>query len=312
MSPRERNLAMIVGAMVALWGASIGWNKYQTALERNSNEQINAAQELSTAKTAALRGRRAQGKIRKWNKQSLPTDADFAKSLYQDWLRQQLTAAGLTVKSLTATTPRSQSKSYREYNFAVSATGQLSQLSEFLYKFYQAKHLHRISATTLTPTEAGKGLTISLDVDAIALPKADREDLLAEGTVEALQQPFEAFKDSIEPRNLFAKYEPPRPPVAEASRPPETQGDDEAAQAIFSGIHYGDDGWLMLVRMRESGKLLYFREGDEISIGRFQGTIEELDGDRRRAVVETGRRRVQVLFGKPLSEAYPLRERRAS
>lgn len=312
MTPRERNLALIVGAMVALWGASIGWKKYQTALEQNSNAQINAAQELSTAKTAALRGRRAQGKLRKWNKQSLPTDPDFAKSLYQDWIRRQLTDAGLTVKSLAASSPRSQSKSFSEYNFAVSATGKVTQLADFLYKFYQAKHLHRISQTTLTPSEDRQSLTISLEVDAIALPKADREDQLAEGTIESFQRPFEAFQQSIEQRNLFAKYEAPKPEVAEVRDRPEPQGEDEAAKAIFSGIHYGDDGWLMLVRMKESGKLLYFREGDEISIGRFQGTIEELDGDQRRAVVDTGRRRVQVLFGKPLSEADPLRERRAS
>lgn len=308
MNQREKKLALAVGAMVLLWGANLGWGKYRTALERNDNEQIAAATELSTAKTAELRGRNAQSRLRKWNKQALPTDPDFAKSLYQDWLRERLTKAGLNVKSLTVSTPRSSSKSYQQYSFTVSATGKLAQLTDFLYEFYQAKHLHRISNTTLTPAEDNKGLTIALTVDALSLPNADRENQLAAGTLETFQQSLDEFKEMISGRNLFAKYEPAKPTVAQTDKPQAAQ-DDAASKATFSGIHYGEDGWLMLVRMKESGKLHYFREGDEISIGEFQGTIEQLDGDRRRAIVDTGRRRVQILFGKTLAEAIPMRRR---
>ncbi len=307
MSDREKKLALLVGAAVLLWGANVGWGEYQTALQRNENEQFAAAQELSDAKTATLRGRRAQSKLRKWSKQSLPTDHDFATSLYQDWLRAQLTKAGLSVKSLGVTTPQSRSDSYQEFAFNVSATGKLAQLTDFLYDFYQSKHLHRISQTTLTPSDDGDSLTIALTVDALALPDADRAEQLAEGTLETLMQSLDEYKEVIGERNVFAKYERKSSAPAGPPRPP---GSDEATKATFSGIHYGEDGWLMLVRMKESGKLYYFREGDEISIGQFRGTVEELDGDRRRAVVSTGRRRMQIFFGKTLAEAIPMRGRR--
>lgn len=313
MNEREKKLALAVGAMVALWAASIGWQKYQTALESNENAQLQVAQELSEAKTATLRGRRAQGKLRKWSKQSLPRDPDFAKALYEDWLRQQLTEAGLTVKSLDATEPLSSSRSYKQFTFGVSATGKLKQLTDFLYKFYQSKHLHRISQTTLSPAADDKQkqlLTISMSVDALALPSADREDQLASGNIETLKQPLSQFQEMIGGRDLFTKYEPPKPAVAEVDQPIKV-ANDEASKATFSGIHYGDSGWLMLVRMEETGKLLYFREGDQISIGQFQGTVEQLDGDQRLAVVLTGSQRVQVLFGKALSEAVPMRGRRS-
>ena len=135
MNDREKFLAVAVAAMVALWGASQGWTKYQTALDKNLNTQRSVAQELSTTRTATARGRRAQQKLRKWQRQSLPTDADIAKSLYQDWLQQQLTSAGLKVKELNIRSPRASSANYRQFTFKINATGKLKQLTEFLMAF---------------------------------------------------------------------------------------------------------------------------------------------------------------------------------
>ena len=307
MNDREKTLALAVGAMVLLWAANIGWTRYQSALQANQNNQTQVAQELSEAKTAVLRGRRAQSRLRKWNKQSLPTDPDLARALYQDWLREQLSTAGITVKNLDVSMPRSSSKSYQQFTFTVSASGDLEQFTAFLYKFYQAKHLHRLSQTTLSPVDDRGTLNITLKVDALALPNADRADQLASGSLDAFDQSVDEFQALIGERDIFSVYQPPKPPeqpaeeVAEA--PPE---DDEAEQAMFSGIHYGDDGWLMLISMQDSGELLYFREGDEIQIGQFSGIIEQLDGSRRRAVISTKTGQVEVRFGKTLAKARPL------
>lgn len=304
MNDREKILAAAVAAMVLLWGANQGWEKYHVALKKNINTQQNVAQKLSTARTAKLRGQRAQHKIRQWQRESLPTDQDIAKSLYQDWLQQQLTAAGLTVKELSISSSRTSSTSYQQFSFVVSATGKLEQLTDFLYGFYQSKHLHRISKADLTPSEDRKSLTISLTVDALSLADADREDKLADGTHNEFKQTLDQFRESIVGRNLFATYQPGKTEQKGAS------GEDtEAAQAKFSGINYGRDGWLMSVRMEKSSKTFYFREGDTIEIGQFKGTIEQLDGERRRVTISTESGRVQVRLGQTLSEAEPLGEK---
>ena len=306
MNHREKLLAAAVAALVALWGVSQGWGKYQTALDKNLNTQRNVAQELSTARTATVRGRRAQQKLRKWQRQSLPTDPDIAKSLYQDWLLQQLTEAGLKVKELNIRSPRGSSASYRQFSFVVNATGELKQLTDFLYRFYEARHLHRISRADLSPSEDRESLKISLTVDALSLADAKRKDQLADGTQDAFHQTLDQFRDSIVGRNLFATYKVAKSEteVAEA----ETK-DDEATQANFSGLQYGQEGWQMSVRMKKSGKMYYFRVGDMIEIGEFQGTIKRLDGDRRRVIVSQESGAVQVRLGQTLAEAEPLGEK---
>ena len=302
MNDREKILAVAVASLVAMWGASQGWGKYQTALEKNLNAQRNVAQELSTARTATARGRRAQQKLRKWQRQSLPTDPDIAKSLYQDWLQQQLTEAGLKVKELNIRSPRSSSTSYRQFTFVVNASGKLEQLTDFLYRFYKARHLHRISQADLSPAEDRKSLKISLTVDALSLPEAKRSDQLAEGSLEAFQQSLDQFRDSIVGRNLFATYQAEKSEDEVAKK--ETKNTD-AEQASFSGLNYGEEGWLMSVRMKNTGKMHYFRVGDAIEIGEFQGTIKRLDGPRRRVIVSQESGPVQVRLGQTLAEAEP-------
>ena len=308
MNDREKMLVGAVALLVALWGATEGLGKYRRALERNQNQQRSVAQKLSDARTATARGRRAQQKLRQWQRQSLPSDPEIAKSLYQDWLQQQLTEAGLTVKDLNPLTSRITSGSYKQLSFTVRAEGKLEAFTDFLYQFYQSKHLHRIIKTDLKPTEDRQKLVISFTVDALSLSDANRKDELATGSSDSISQPLEAIRESIVGRNLFATYKPASPTPPEVTV--EQSEDTEAAQAYVRGIHYGLEGWQVLVRMENSGKAYYFREGDEISIGRFAGTIIKLDGDQRRMIVSTGRRRVQVSLGQNLGEAVPLRGRR--
>jgi len=301
MNDREKFLAAIVAAVVILWSANLGWDKYHAALKTNRNQQQNVAQALSAARTATARGVRAQEKLHQWQRQSLPTDPDIARSLYQDWLQQQLTTAGLQVQELNIRSPRSGSTQYQQFSFVVRATGKLGELTDFLYRFYQAKHLHRISKTTLLPTEDRTALIISLTIDALSLAEADRKNQLAEGTLEPFKQTREQFRETIVGRNLFATYQALKVPESE-----EEKSDQEATQAKFSGIHYGQEGWQMSVRMNSTGKVLYYREGDTLEIGQWKGTIKQLDGNERRAVLLSASGRQQIRLGQTLAEAEPL------
>ena len=309
MIDREKKLAAGVAIVVALWGGDLAWNKYQTALKKNLATQQITAQNLSTAQTATARGQRAEQKLVHWQSESLPTNTDIAQSLYQDWLQQQLIASGLKVKENNIR-PRTGSKYFREVSFIVTASGSLDQLTDFLYRFYQAPHLHRISAANLLPSDDRSTLKITFTIDALSLEKANRSDQLAEGSSDAVKQTLQQLKKTIGGRNLFATHQPkpvrkPTVSVVAESHPVE---DSEAKQAVFSSINYGRDGWLMSIRMKDSGKVHSFREGDEIEIGRFAGRVEQLDGERRRAVIVTETQRVQIWFGQTLDEAQPMED----
>ncbi|MCH7752135.1 MAG: hypothetical protein IH898_08285, partial [Planctomycetes bacterium] len=294
MNQREKLLVGAVGLLVILWGGTIGWGRYQAALMSNQNQQSSAEQQLSQARAADDRGREAQDMLHGWRRQSLPTNLDIAKSLYQDWLRQQLVEAGLTVRELTESTSRSAQKHFSQVTFVVNAQGTLAELTDFLYRFYQSNHLHRISAATLTPTTTRRSLTVSLTIDALSLSECPRSDQLAEGSSDLFSESLEEFRQEIVSRNVFVAYDfdrsEPQESIQQVAESP-----DEAAQAKITGMTYGEGGWQMTIRMGDSGRVRYFRQGDSIEIGRFSGEIVELDG--RRAIVSRDDQHVLILLG---------------
>jgi len=299
MNPREKYLAGAVALLVILWGGTVGWDRYQEALLRNESQQLAAEQQLSQARAAAARGGRAQRLLGAWRRQSLPTDLDIAKSLYQDWLRQQLIEAGLVVRELNENSSRTTHKHFNQATFVVNAQGSLAELTDFLYRFYQSNHLHRISAATLTPTTTRRSLTISLTIDALSLADSRRTDRLAEGSSDLFTEPLEELRDTIVSRNVFVPY------AARSEGQSNGQvADAEAAQAFITGMTYGDGGWQMAIRMRDSGQIRYFRQGDSIRIGRFAGEVVELDG--RRAIVSNKDQRLVILLGQNLGQAQVL------
>lgn len=297
MNQREKLLVGAVGLLVILWGGTVGWGRYQAALTSNQNQQSSAEQQLSEARTASDRGLQAQRMLRGWRRQSLPTNLDIAKSLYQDWLRKQLIEAGLTVRELTENTSRSAQKHFSQVTFVVNAQGTLDELTEFLYRFYQSDHLHRISAATLTPTTTRRALTVALTIDALSLPDSPRSDQLAEGSSDLFSESLEEFRQEIVSRNVFVAYG-----VAE----PSEQQVAEAAKAFITSLTEGEGGWQMAIRMSDSGKVSYFRVGDEIQIGQFTGRVEAIDG--RRVIVSQEEKRVQIFGGKNLGQAVVISE----
>lgn len=312
MSRRERNLAITVAALVLLWGGSIGLSRYEEALERNEQLEFNTNLALSDAKAAELRGLNAQGKLVQWQKQSLPTNIDLAKTLYQDWLRKQLDDSFMIVKEIDERSPRASRNNYQQVTFVVIATGSLSKFTEFLYSFYESNHLHRISEATLVPTSSRKSLTVTLTVDALILPECDRTDTLAEGKQDTFADSLNDIDKELKSRDIFAVYEPPQPeepevdPMEEEPEPEVVVDtpDKEAASAYLSGITRGALGYRLSIRMQNSGKLYYFNPGDRVEIGRFSATVVELDG--RRVVLEGDQGQLELTLGQNLTQAREL------
>src|SRR5262245_39970262 len=129
MTKREKVLA---GAVAVILGAvalsrGVGW--YRETLDTNRAELREVEQELSQARTAKLRGQRAITRLRRWQRQSLPTNSDIASSLYEDWLQKQLTEAGLKVSDLKSTKAmHAPNDRFQDFNFVVNAEGSLRQL----------------------------------------------------------------------------------------------------------------------------------------------------------------------------------------
>lgn len=306
MNRREKLLAVSVGLVVLLWGSSKGVTRFQETYKQNAKKLHNVKEDLLEAKQAARRGRRAQNRLNDLGQLSLPTDIDIAVTHYEDWLREQLEKSNLEVGNLNSKTGPGPHKRSQLIVFDVSAKGTLAELSSFLYGFYQAGHLHRISETTLAPLEdeGEDELSISLTIDALSLDNCKREEELTDLPSKIKLEPLEKFQAEIIGRNIFAVYNPPASADDPANMQLSLAEDPIAAQAFISGMTRGQGGWQMSVRMQDSGKILFFREGDAIEIGTFVGNIAKLDG--RYAVVTIGNEQMQVRLGQNLSQAQPL------
>ncbi len=299
MTQREKILAGAVGLIAVLWVGSSGLTRYRDAVEASRAKLRDAEQELSQARTAKLRGQRAVTRLQRWQKQSLPTNPDIANSLYQDWLQKQLAESGLKVADIKSSTGlRGANDRTQEFTFVVTASGQMSQLVDFLSRFYQAGHLQRISRAALAPAKEGNDLSITLTVDALSMRDAPRADTLSELKSDWQLPVLQELQAAIAKRDLFAPY---RDVNAEVASKPQA---NEADQAFVSGMGRGEEGWYMSIRMKDSGKMLYFRTGDSIQIGKFTGKVSEIDG--RRAIVEHEGSRMQIFLGQSLGQAQPV------
>ena len=294
MTQREKRLVAAVAGVGLLWGANVGWKKYQAALDANSSAQLAAVEKLSDAQLALARGQKARRELNRWRRMSLPTNRDVAESLYQDWLRGQLSDAGLTVSQLADRSVGRRSAEFQEISVEVRGQGTLAQLVDFLCRFDAAGHLHRISSATISPEGGGDTLSATLVIDALIMPDCERKDALAKDEKVELAAPADDYKKRIAERTLFTAYQASAPAGASAE-------DDPAKKAMFSGATYGARGWRLDVKTGDAQDVRHFYAGDQVSFGKFSGKVVEVD--QRRAVIETAEGRVEVRLGQSLGDA---------
>jgi hypothetical protein len=293
MTSREKTLIGAVAAAGVLWFGTQGLTRYRETVERNTNVQMEAERALSEARAAELRGQRARKQVNEWRSQSLPTNRDVAESLYQDWLRAQLTGAGMTVTQIADKSGSARNPQFGEVAIEVRADGALPQLTDFLHRFYSGPHLHRISSATITAADGGQKLSLTMTAAALILPDAKRTDKLAEGDPRPIEgvKSLDEIRQRLVDRNVFVAYAPKSSGVTT---------DSNAAEAEFSSTVYGSDGWQGWVRNKTSGNVSRFAVGDAVEFGTFKGKVVEIEN--RRMVIETDKGRVELRAGQNFSQ----------
>ena len=155
-------------------------------------------------------------------------------------------------------------------------------MTQFLYDFYSAGHLHQLRRLDVKPVENGRDLDVTMTIEALSLPGADRRDQLSQGERSrgsALAK-LADYTDVIVRRNLFAPYAPaPR----EARRPRSIRASTPLSRRSWRRMPTGEV-WLS---DRLTGKLWKLAEGDAFEVGGTRGTVKTIGA--RDAVLEFGR-----------------------
>jgi len=169
MQPREKKLAMIVGALVGVVVLIVIAKKVMTAYDTRATTYERHMGELGVHALQLQKAAEAKQKLVEMEKRSLPGDVEQARSRYQAWLLASLVEAGLEgvdVKSVPGGPSR---RVYQPMLFNVTAKGNLTQLLTWMHKFYRTGHLHVVRRLTATPVEKSKQLDLDIGVEAIVL-----------------------------------------------------------------------------------------------------------------------------------------------
>lgn len=152
--------------------------------------------------------RAAGGRIDSWLRQSLPADAETARTAYRSWLlgllrKTQMTDAVVDSGSPGSRRLRNGSVLYRSLPFTLRARGSLPQFNNFLFQFTRAGLLHQITNFSLTPSGGTAIFDVSVSIDTVLLPTRKGNELNSQpGTLPALATV--ADYASIASQNIFA------------------------------------------------------------------------------------------------------------
>lgn len=216
MNSRTKLLLMV---MLAVGGAVFGDRGYRQLVEepaRKREQEIERLdRQISEAEDEIVKSTRASDQLLAFEQYSLPSDPEFAQARYQDWLLSLVeqiklqqpsvdSSAGVPVSIKNPLTKKPQ-EAYRKYSFSVRGRGNLEQITELLYRFYQAGHLHKIRSISLNPAAGGRWLELSVNIEAIGLNRTDREAELSTASSPRLAAEDRSAYHVISRRNFFSQ-----------------------------------------------------------------------------------------------------------
>ena len=214
---------------------------------------------------------------RKLYERSLPIPANRAQMLYQSWLIELGEHCGFENFSVDSQNLQ-QTQFYFVLPYRVTARTTLDELSRFLYEFYWATYVHRITHLRITPVENADMVTVTMQIEGIVVPSPEQNspyplrDRLPSGYHRRLTSGLlETYTGPINARNLMQF----------------TRGGADASDfAKLTGIIYVGGEPEFWINSQLENTVVRVKLNEQFRIGSFIGRIVEIiDGD---VILETG------------------------
>ncbi|MBR0226362.1 MAG: hypothetical protein IJL92_09920 [Thermoguttaceae bacterium] len=233
---------------------------------------------------------------------SFPLSRADAALQYETWLSQMLEFCNIRdfqVSRLTYESPRNSGLATQ--NFRVQAKCDLVDLTQFLYEFYWTPFLHRISTLNISPVEGSDKLQITMTIQGLtilfrtnrnqAFPLQNQLPLSANAPQQLASGPFAAYKP-LGDMDFFRSV---------------PTGIDQTALAVLTGVPTitDDEGNSVTVsrwNLESEGRTITLKVGDEMKIGSFVATIDDID-EYFVVLRQSNGLRWMVLLGYKLSDA---------
>ena len=149
----------------------------QGPLRELQGESRELLESISKQEELLADGRKAGQKIEGWQKRSLPSDTEAARSLYRNWLLETVRSAKLRNATVDSGSPANRRGLYRAMPFTVQARGSLNEITSALFSVEKSDQLHRIVTLRLTPVGTTGQFDLSMSVEALVIPGTNRTSL---------------------------------------------------------------------------------------------------------------------------------------
>jgi len=291
MKQREKILAISLGALGVVIGGNWLFNQLlQGPLNARYAKVENLRDEIEKKEFVLRRARRAGQRLTEWQTMALPAETEMARSLYQNWLLEVVSAAGFEQPNVDSGDSVTKQGIYQRLPFSFRGRGTLEQLTDFLFQFYRAGHLHQIQRLSITPVANSPSLDLTMTIEALVLPEANRRDRLTSEVSNRLVKFDRQSYQAIVERDIFGQGGPNRL--------------DPADYAFLTAILESDgqpEAWLTV---RTTGEVLKLHLGQQFEVGQFRGSvsgIDELD-----LVIDSDQERWLLTLGESLTQATAL------
>ena len=296
MKRHRRTLLIAALAITAIFvvGDRLGWQSAFTGpLNKKQQRKGLLEKRLEARRTELAEALAAVKQLDVWQRRSLPSEPQVARSLYQAWLLELVGRVGLVNHSVDAGEPRNRGGLVYPISFTVQGRGTLQQLTVFLHEFYSAGHLHQIQSLVITPVGGRDLLNLSVSIETLALADADRKDHLS--TEKSAKLACASLDDYqvIANRNVFGTTGPA----------------DPTDYTFLTGIRClngeAEEAWFTLRTADDPDQaVLKLRTGASLQIGQFQGKVVRIDASG--VVLEADGERWLIGLGECLAQAYAL------
>jgi hypothetical protein len=311
LNRRERILAILVLASAV--AAAMYWSVERLLLNplHAANKRLHTLEAEVSVKQQRLKHVQAVRKqIAQWEQMSLPPHTEVAQSRYHAFLLELMQECRLEERVVTAENVQP-GEHFTRIPFTLTARSTLSNLTEFLYRFYQPRLLHQVRSLYIRNVRGGseKLLELRIGVEALALDGAPaRSHLIPEGqeshgAVLAGAQ-FADFA-VIARQNIFEPFHEPPKPAATPTMVKEPAVDAAKQIYLTGATDLGDQpqAWLS---DRRTDRCVSIRPGEQLHVAGIKGKVTSVT--RTGIILQVDDRLWSLRLGKNLREMQDLTE----
>jgi len=289
---RTQFLLIAMSVIAVIWLGDMGYRNFvEQPRQQREREYSRLEGQLNDAQEIIINSADVSDELAALEQISLPYDTELARAAYQGWLLGLVQEVGLTGASVDASAPmpvtiqdrdsRRQKEIFVRYSFSLRGRGNLQQVAQWMYRFYQGGHLHKIQSMTLNPSSGGQTIDFGATIEAISLTRVERKGELSGKRLARLASvDFDDYL-SIPRRNLFARH-----------------GDTALSKVILSAITIGSDGVFQAWFSDGKGETTVLGRGESMEID--SHSLQVIDVLVGQVLLEVDGRVVTLRPGQPV------------